>query len=184
MADELTGYPPSLTDPEKARAARDAYQAEMMAQAEQMLQDPTPEDEPWAEIGLTLAAVYLILHDDDESEGPGIFIWNLNRSRRKPLAEALVKLEPHIRQYATRKFNAQQEAMIEQAQRLFPRAKKKWTSKKDDRVRETHQAAHGQTVSMREPFRVGMALLPYPGYEFGPPEEVENCRCVISLVLP
>lgn len=177
-------FPASLTDPESARAARDAFQAELTARAEEMLEDPTPEDEPWAEIGLTIAVVYALLHEDEDDGG--IYIPTLGFTtfrRRLTTAEMLAKLEPYLRQHATSKFNAAQEAAIEQATRLFPQAKKRWDSQRDERVRETHQHAHGQIRSLRSSFRVGAALMPYPGWPFGPPEEVFGCRCFVTLVL-
>jgi HK97 family phage portal protein len=55
---------------------------------------------------------------------------------------------------------------------------KKWISTMDDRVRDTHAEAHGQTKPLLEPFEVGGALLMFPGdSQEGFPEEVINCRC-------
>ncbi len=55
---------------------------------------------------------------------------------------------------------------------------KQWMSFLDDRTRDTHAAANGQTVPMDEPFVVGEALLMFPGDpESDHPEEVINCRC-------
>lgn len=57
-------------------------------------------------------------------------------------------------------------------------ASKTWLSAGDDRVRDTHQEADGQTVPIGEPYQVGDAMLLYPGDPDGPDEEVINCRCV------
>lgn len=55
-----------------------------------------------------------------------------------------------------------------------------WIRTFDNRVRKTHKKAHGQTVGMTEPFRVGQANLMFPGDPDGPPEEVINCRCTLG----
>lgn len=57
---------------------------------------------------------------------------------------------------------------------------KTWLSAQDDRVRETHAEADGQTVALDEPFLVGEDELMFPGDEAGPPEEVISCRCVMT----
>jgi hypothetical protein len=57
---------------------------------------------------------------------------------------------------------------------------KTWLSADDERVRETHQQADGQTVPTDQPFTVGDAQLMYPGDETGPPEETILCRCVLT----
>ncbi len=55
---------------------------------------------------------------------------------------------------------------------------KMWLSAQDGRVRETHAAASGQIVKVNEAFRVGAALLEFPGDpRCGDPGEVCNCRC-------
>lgn len=56
---------------------------------------------------------------------------------------------------------------------------KRWVSRQDERVRETHRHAHGQTVGIYETFRVGAAFLRYPGDPTGPVGETINCRCSI-----
>lgn len=54
---------------------------------------------------------------------------------------------------------------------------KVWSSSFDDRVRDSHAALHGEARGLDEPFSNG---LQYPGDPSGPPEEVVNCRCVVS----
>jgi HK97 family phage portal protein len=56
-----------------------------------------------------------------------------------------------------------------------------WVSRRDGGVRGSHQVADGQTVRMGTSFRVGDALLRYPGDPQGPPREVSNCRCFVVL---
>jgi hypothetical protein len=54
-----------------------------------------------------------------------------------------------------------------------------WLSSGDDRTRETHAAANGQSVKLEGMFVVGEAELSYPGDPHGPAEEVINCRCTV-----
>lgn len=56
---------------------------------------------------------------------------------------------------------------------------KGWESTPDERVRPTHWRSHKQSVPLEAFFRVGAALLRYPGDPLGPPEEIANCRCVL-----
>jgi hypothetical protein len=56
---------------------------------------------------------------------------------------------------------------------------KTWVTVGDNKVRQTHRDANGQTVNIREPFTVGNSMLQYPsdtsmGAEL---KEVINCRC-------
>lgn len=57
-----------------------------------------------------------------------------------------------------------------------------WLATLDDRTRETHAAADGQTVPLGQPFEVGDDLLMYPGDPDGSPEEVCNCVTGETLV--
>jgi len=50
-----------------------------------------------------------------------------------------------------------------------------WLSSRDEWVRETHDTADGQTVSLGEPFQVGDGQLLYPGDPDGPAGETVNC---------
>ena len=60
---------------------------------------------------------------------------------------------------------------------------KMWLATPDDRTRETHADADGQTVSIAELFTVGGYSLDFPGdWSHGaPPEEIINCRCVAEF---
>jgi hypothetical protein len=70
-----------------------------------------------------------------------------------------------------------------QAQRDAGIQWRKWLSSGLDNVRETHQKADGQVVRIDEPFRVGDALLMYPGEtDLAHPEETINCHCVAIAV--
>lgn len=57
--------------------------------------------------------------------------------------------------------------------------KHEWITARDGEVRESHQAQDGDIVTIGEPFANG---LKYPGDMDGPPEEVINCRCVVSPI--
>jgi HK97 family phage portal protein len=56
-----------------------------------------------------------------------------------------------------------------------------WLATEDERTRETHAEADGQTVGLDETFTVGDAELAYPGDPDGPPEETIACRCSITF---
>lgn len=56
---------------------------------------------------------------------------------------------------------------------------KQWWTALDNRVRESHREAHGQTVELDDAFEIGISRLRFPGDPWGPPEEVINCRCVL-----
>lgn len=59
---------------------------------------------------------------------------------------------------------------------------KQWIAALDDRTRDTHADAHGQTVPLDEDFQVGDGSGPAPG-QIGLPEEDINCRCSMTAVL-
>lgn len=54
---------------------------------------------------------------------------------------------------------------------------KQWLTQIDDRTRDEHADADGQTVAMDEFFVVGGEELEYPGDPGGSAENVINCRC-------
>ena len=58
--------------------------------------------------------------------------------------------------------------------------RKRWVTRRDDRVRPTHAAADGQTVLVGEPFIVGGWALMFPGDPVAPLVETAGCRCVIT----
>lgn len=61
--------------------------------------------------------------------------------------------------------------------------RKKWVTRMDDRVRDTHSYMEGQMVGINDLFYTytGASAM-YPG-GFGEPEEDCNCRCAIELVI-
>jgi Phage Mu protein F like protein len=54
---------------------------------------------------------------------------------------------------------------------------KEWSAVGDERTRDAHDAADGQTVPIDQPFLVGGESLMFPGDPRGSPENVINCRC-------
>lgn len=56
-------------------------------------------------------------------------------------------------------------------------ATRTWLATLDDRVRDAHAEAHGQTVALDEPYDVGGEQLMYPGDPDGSAENIINCRC-------
>lgn len=52
-----------------------------------------------------------------------------------------------------------------------------WVATRDDRVRASHLAAHGQCVPLDATFSVGGTALMFPADPAGPPGETIQCRC-------
>jgi HK97 family phage portal protein len=78
------------------------------------------------------------------------------------------------RTQATGTLNAGTAAVIEAARIPY----KEWLSRRDGKVRDTHNAADGQVVAAHETFAVGNARLRYPGDPYsGVADEVAGCRC-------
>lgn len=79
----------------------------------------------------------------------------------------------------TEMIGAANSASLGAAQATGAASHKTWMATQDERTRDTHAEADGQTVMVDDPFVVGGAELMYPGDEEGPPEEVVNCRCTL-----
>lgn len=71
----------------------------------------------------------------------------------------------------------------EAASQLGLPLRKEWLAAHDERTRESHADADGQTIGMEERFQVGDSFLAYPGDPAGPPEEVVNCRCTLGYIV-
>ena len=61
--------------------------------------------------------------------------------------------------------------------------RKEWVSAADERTREDHAAADGQTVDMESMFDVGGEGLRYPGDPSGSGGNIINCRCGVSHIV-
>jgi hypothetical protein len=59
-----------------------------------------------------------------------------------------------------------------------------WLATGDDRTRESHIDAHGQTLPLAEPFVVGAGVGMHPHDVNLPISEVANCRCVEQVYRP
>lgn len=72
-----------------------------------------------------------------------------------------------------------QAAAMTDAATVIPDLKKMWISADDDRVRDSHDALHGDVVPYDQSFKNG---LDFPRDPSGPAEEVINCRCSWIMV--
>ena len=61
--------------------------------------------------------------------------------------------------------------------------RKEWVASEDERTRDTHRDADGQTVDMDQGFDVGGESLFYPGDPDGSAENTINCRCGVSHIV-
>jgi SPP1 gp7 family putative phage head morphogenesis protein len=61
---------------------------------------------------------------------------------------------------------------------------KVWIATRDDRTRESHWSADGQTRDMGEDFSVDAQPMEAPGDPSAPPELVINCRCTVAFQRP
>ncbi len=59
---------------------------------------------------------------------------------------------------------------------------KVWIATDDERTRPTHVEAHGQRAPLDGTFTVGADELEYPCDPDGSPQEVDNCRCRVSVL--
>lgn len=60
---------------------------------------------------------------------------------------------------------------------------KVWITVKDERVRPTHRAAHGQRVPLSAKFEVGGSKMERPGDLTAPIDEWANCRCLLAIMV-
>lgn len=65
-----------------------------------------------------------------------------------------------------------------------PDASKQWMATKDDRTREWHREADGETVLLGGTFTVGGEELDFPGDPEGRPDNIINCRCTLRFNVP
>ncbi|MCD8206645.1 MAG: phage head morphogenesis protein [Bacteroidales bacterium] len=79
--------------------------------------------------------------------------------------------------------NAGRQDSYEAAEEMGIPMQKRWVATLDDRTRESHIEADGQTVGVDENFEVGDDELEYPGDPGGEPCEIYNCRCTVIAVV-
>lgn len=60
--------------------------------------------------------------------------------------------------------------------------RKKWRSRGDAKVRESHATAHGQEKDVGEAFTVGGSTMRYPGDPAAPIRETARCRCWVEYL--
>jgi len=65
-----------------------------------------------------------------------------------------------------------------------PDASKQWMATKDNRTREWHREADGETVPLDGTFTVGGEELDFPGDPTGRADNIINCRCTMSYNVP
>ncbi|MFJ9917307.1 phage minor head protein [Actinacidiphila glaucinigra] len=58
---------------------------------------------------------------------------------------------------------------------------KQWITRRDDRVRESHEDVNGQIRLVDEPFTVAGVAMDCPHDPAAPAAQVVNCRCVLAL---
>lgn len=73
--------------------------------------------------------------------------------------------------------NQAAQIQVNQGKQVF----KTWRAVDDSRTRPTHAAADNTRVPFQSVFTVGGFPLRFPHDPFGPPQEVINCRCVLSF---
>ncbi len=61
----------------------------------------------------------------------------------------------------------------------IPNLQKIWVATSDDRTRDDHADADGQSVPINDTFTVGEDELEFPGDPSGSAEEIINCRCAM-----
>lgn len=64
---------------------------------------------------------------------------------------------------------------------LEGKTKKTWYTSRDERVRGTHAALHGQTVDLFDSYQTPSGPLRFPGDPLAVPGETINCRCRLRL---
>lgn len=69
--------------------------------------------------------------------------------------------------------------MADRSMSLLGMPSKRWVTRKDDKVRDSHEELEGVTIPTNDLFLVGNYSLKYPGDSSGGPEEVINCRCIV-----
>jgi SPP1 gp7 family putative phage head morphogenesis protein len=90
-------------------------------------------------------------------------------------AQTIARTETH---------NAATYATDQAAESTGLKFEREWVAAEDNQTRPDHRAADGQRAGMDEPFTVGGAKLSRPGDPDGPPEQIINCRCIVTYETP
>jgi len=117
--------------------------------------------------------------NDSEEYGPGIasLVREVMGSRIRSSGETIARTEIHGA-FET----AGRLAIKDAADELGLRYLKEWVSALDDRVRDDHADAHGQTVGIDEEYEVGGTRGMAPG-EMGEADQDINCRCTSKYIV-
>lgn len=91
-------------------------------------------------------------------------------------AEAILRTE------MTRVYNMAQYSQQRRTAKEMPGVRKQWMATGDDRTRDSHLRAHGQTVPVNKPFSVNGAKLMFPGDPSAPASETISCRCMTVTI--
>lgn len=98
----------------------------------------------------------------------------------EPRARVIARTESHGARNTVNAASVRRVSAAFGAPHAFSR---RWQAANDERTRESHRRADGQTVPLNEPFTVGSASLDFPGDPSGPPEETINCRCTTITII-
>jgi hypothetical protein len=98
----------------------------------------------------------------------------------EPRARVIARTESHGARNTVNAASVRRVAIAFGSANAFAR---RWQAANDERTRETHRDADGQTVALNEPFTVGRASLDFPGDPSGPPQETINCRCTTITII-
>lgn len=75
-------------------------------------------------------------------------------------------------------------SILNVAKEMPPNMMKRWITQGDDKVRNVHKEANGQTVATDKPFIIGGEEIYFPGDPLASLWNTINCRCVIEIVDP
>lgn len=75
--------------------------------------------------------------------------------------------------------------LVEQGLTTEDQIQREWRTARDERVRGSHRAMHGQKRPLGEPFVSGNGnRLMHPGDPSAPPSDTVQCRCVLAVRVP
>lgn len=101
-------------------------------------------------------------------------IYEIAPTKSKSRAQTISRTETHSAANATADLTAKSTGLD---------MDRRWVAAKDERTRDAHRRADGQTVGQFETFNVGGEELRFPGDPRGSAENVINCRCVVAYIV-